>query len=93
MLAPEATSPVSRPDGPFIPICPRAPWQGWSGTMPRGKALDPQIMVTGWAGAAEGTCDSVGTLSGGHCDWHEPGEWLAVLFLVNTRRGYFTRKQ
>lgn len=50
-------------------------------------------MVTGWAGAAEGTCDSVGTLSGGHCDWHEPGEWLAVLFLVNTRRGYFTRKQ
>ena len=46
-----------------------------------------------WTGAAEGTCEDVGTLSSGHRDWHEPGERLAALLLVNMRRGYFTRKQ
>lgn len=64
------------------------------GTMPRGRVWEPQIVGgLSWAGAAEGTCEGVGTLSSRHRDWHKPGVRLAALLLVNTRRGYFTRKQ
>lgn len=59
------------------------------------QAREPQLLVPARAelGQLRAPVGVWGTLSSGHRDWHEPGERLAALFLVNTRRGYFTRKQ
>lgn len=96
MPAPEARSPVPRPQEPLMPMHPMllariglVPYQEAEPGNLRSWCL-PEL---GWAGVAEGTCEDVGTLSDGYCDWHEPGERLAAWLLVNTRRGYFTRKQ